>query len=555
MSNFVKGVVISIMGAFPWLAPQCIQAQAPIRFEDVTTASGVDFNHFSGGSGKHFIIETVTAGMATLDYDNDGLLDLYFLNGAPLQGRYLDPTPRNRLYRNLGGFRFVDVTDEAGVGDTGFALGVVAGDYDNDGDIDLFISNFGPTVLLENQGDGTFVRREFSHPAKPRVGAGLSLLDYNRDGTLDLYVANYVDFNFEKNVARLIYGVPAAPGPRDYQPDSDCLYRNEGNGVFCDVSQETGIADFAGAGMGVIAFDFDNDQDTDIFVCNDSAANFLFQNLGNGKFTESALLAGLAYDVLGAEQASMGVDIADYNRDGHLDVIATSFIDEVPVLYQNSGDGYFDDLGFSAGLGLASRSVTWGVGFADFDWDGWPDLFIASGHLLEGVTRLSDRERFEAPNLVLRNEAGKQFVDHSAGEAFQVDNAKVSRGIVLDDLDGDGRVDVAILNLNDSPQLLRNVTRAEGGFLQLELVGTQTTRDAAGARVELLDANAPQVQELVLGRGYQSHFGKTLNFGIASAERHPTAKIVWPDGSTQVVEGLAPNRRHVIVQGTAPRGE
>ena len=540
--------LFAVLATFSIGLAQPPQEPSSIMLADVTEQSAIRFEHFSGGTGKHFIVETVTSGLATFDYDNDGLLDIYFLNGAPLQNAKVDNPPRNQLFRNEGGFQFKDVTLQSGVGDVGFALGTAVGDYDNDGDADIVISNFGRTVLLDNSGDGTFVRREFSGPNRPRVGAGVCMLDIERDGNLDLYVANYVDFTFDKDVSRMIFGVPAAPGPKDYRPDTDALYHNDGAGMFLDVSQSSGIATVAGAGMGAVAFDFDEDSDTDIFVCNDSAANFLFENQGDGTFQEIALLAGVAYDVTGSQQASMGVDLADFDGNGHLDLITTNFMEEIPTLYLNSGLGYFDDIGAAAGLGVADRSVTWGVAFGDLDNDSWPDLLIAAGHLLERVAQINDSEKFQAPNALLRNLGGQRFQDNTHSSAA-VSQEKVSRGLAVDDLDADGLLDAVILNLNDMAQILRNQTVTTSNFVQLKLIGTSSTRDAVGARVKVLDAGRQQVQEVVIGRGYQSHFGTRLHFGLGGQAGPVAVQVNWPSGEVSDYQINALSSRYLLVEG------
>ncbi|MCA9193808.1 MAG: CRTAC1 family protein [Planctomycetales bacterium] len=528
-------------------------AQAPTFLQDVTPESGIQFQHFSGNSGKHFIVETVASGLVSFDFDGDGLLDIYFLNGAPLLNRSADPQPTNHLYRNEGDFRFHDVTQRAGVGDTGFALGGVAGDFDNDGDQDLFISNFGNTVLLENSGDGTFVRREYSAPhERPQVGAGLALLDINRDGLLDLYVANYVQFGFDRDVSREIFGVPAAPGPKDYLPEKDCLYLNLGEGNFLDISAQSGISDVAGTGMGVIAFDFDRDSDTDIFVGNDSAPNFLFENLGESSFAEIGLLAGLAYDVTGAQQATMGVDFGDYNHDGWLDLVTTNFADEVPTLYENSGAGFFDDVGVAAGLGVANRSVTWGVAFVDIDNDSWLDLYIAAGHLISGVSRLNDTERFEAPNLLLLNDGGGKFTNWS--HTVKGDRPeRVSRSVAVDDFNNDGRVDVAVLNLNDTPQLYANVCNSTPAnhFLNLHLVGQLSNRDGVGCEVIVRAGSLQLAQQTCRGRGYQSHFGSRLHFGLGKHATVDSITISWPSGVEQQIGPISGDRFMTIFEPPA----
>ncbi len=542
-------VWVGLYGLLSCGLPVTLQAQPGIHFEDFVQSSGIVFEHFSGRSGHNYIIETVTAGLATFDFDRDGWIDVYFLNGANIGQQTAAAATTNRLFRNNLG-TFVDVTESSGAGDTGFGLGVAAGDFDNDGDQDLFVSNFGPNVLLVNNGDGTFERRQFPCDAdRPKVGAGVALLDVEGDGNLDVYFANYVDFNFEQKISRLIYGVPAAPGPKDYNPEPDTLLRNMGDGSFADVSAAAGIAGVAGAGMGVVAFDFDSDRDTDIFVCNDSAANFLFENLGDFKFEEIGLLAGVAFDLTGAQQASMGADVADVDADGDLDLVTTNFIDEIPTLYRNSGQGYFDDVGAAMGLGSAARSLTWGVGFADFDLDSWPDMFVASGHLIDGISRVQDTEKFAQPNHIFHNMSGTVFRDvrdsvGSAGNATQV-----SRGVAVDDIDNDGDCDVVVLNLNDHPQLLRNTTQQKNNFLQLQLVGGKSNRDAIGAKVKIQLGNRTLLQEVIAGRGYQSHFGSRLTFGVGTATQIESLQVQWPSGTSQHLNKIRVNQNLLIREG------
>jgi hypothetical protein len=528
--------------------------QAPILLEDVTQQSGIDFEHFSGRTNKLYIIEIVTAGLATFDYDNDGLIDIYFLNGAdPLNAIVGPNAPTNRLFRNLGNMKFVDVTNQSGSGDFGFALGVTAGDFDNDGDQDLFVSNFGPNIILLNNGDGTFERREFPPTdSRRRVGAGVALLDIDQDGMLDLFFANYVDFSFDQRGTRFVFGVPGAPGPLDFNPDTSTLYRNMGDGEFSDISTESGINSVAGPGMGIVAFDFDGDLDTDIFVSNDSAANFLFENKGNSTFEEIALIAGVAYDFTGAQQGTMGADVADFDCDGDLDLVTTNYMGEIPTLYRNSGNGYFDDLGAAVGLGAAAQSVKWGVGFADFDLDSWPDLFLASGHLLARISRVKDSEKFATPNYVFRNLNGKRFADVSSSVGSASKAVDVSRGIALDDLDNDGDIDVAVLNLDDQPQLIQNTTNNGNHFLQLQLVGKNCNRDAVGSLVTLQLGEKKMAQAVVSGRGYQSHFGTRLSFGLGQTTEPLSLSVQWQGGKSQNFKNLPADQSFLLIEGEEP---
>ncbi len=525
-------------------------AQPPIHFVEVEQQGGLLFEHFGGRTDQNYIIETVTCGLATFDYNNDGLIDIYLPSGAPLLGTAIEPAPTNRLFRNEGGMRFTDVTEASQAGELGFALGVAVADYDNDGDQDLFISNFGSVVLKANNGDGTFARRELASSLDaPRIGAGVSLFDVDGDGNLDLYVANYVKFDFSKGVSREIFGVPAAPGPKDYLPDPDSLYRNMGDGSFVDVSQSSGIAAVAGPGMGIVSFDYNGDGRPDMFVCNDSDPNFLFENLGDFKFEEVGLLSGLAYDLTGSAQASMGVDVGDFNHDGLLDLITTNFADETPTLYENSGAGYFDDRGPSLGLGVANRHVTWGVGFADFDNDGWLDVMIAAGHLIDSVREMNSTNEFAVANYLLRNEQGQRFKDLSSDSPAIKETRQVTRGIALEDFDNNGAVDAVLLNLNDRPQLLRNASNKNGHYLHVGLVGINSSRDAVGALVTVQVAGTKQTQIVVSGRGYQSHYGSRLHFGLADQAMVDAIEVQWPSGETQSFEKIFANQSILIREG------
>jgi len=321
-----------------WLVavPACIgsgaaaQQQCPIQLRDVSGSTGAEFKHTHGGCGRLYVFEPMTAGLASFDYDGDGDVDLYFLNGAPLPGTKVNAAPRNSLYRNDGGWRFTDVTQQAGVGDAGYALGVTVGDYDNDGDRDVYLNNYGPNVLYRNNGDGTFtdVTAKAGVANGNQVGAGTNYLDIDGDGDLDLFVSNYVEFSYRTHVVHQLAGSRVYSGPRDYPPTADNLYRNNGDGTFTDISAASGISAHRGTGMGTVCADYDNDGDTDIYVANDDRANFLFQNDGTGKFVDVGLAAGVAYDLSGGEQSSMGIGCGDYDNDGWLDFYVTGYQQE-----------------------------------------------------------------------------------------------------------------------------------------------------------------------------------------------------------------------------------
>jgi enediyne biosynthesis protein E4 len=528
-------------------------AESPIVLHDVTSETGINFRHSDGSRGQYHIIEYVSAGLALFDYDGDNLIDIYFLNGAPLEFKPGEKPPKDALYRNEGNWHFKDVTEQSGLGDTRHGLGVAAADYDNDGDQDLYVNNCGPNVLYTNQGDGTFIDQTQTAGVGngQRVGAAVCFLDADSDGALDLFVANYIKFSLAKHGRTTFRGVSAYPSPLAYEPDTNTFYHNSGDGTFTDASVSSGIGTQAGTGMGAVCADFDNDGDTDIFVCNDMTPNFLFQNDGTGVFSEVALFQGTAFDATGRAQGSMGVDCADYDNDGWLDFMHTCFQDEVPVLYHNSGQGYFDDVSRVAGAGTtAVRKVTWGVGFADFDNDGDKDIFIATGHLEDNVALKDDTIHYETQNILLRNDGGGKFTDVSSQSGDGMLVTRCSRGIGLDDLDNDGDIDVVVLNSRREPTILRNDSAHQNHWLQLRLQGTAANRDAVGARVKVTAGKLVQIDEVHSGRGYQSHHGTRLHFGLGPQDRVDAVEVHWPGGQTEVFSRLQVDRVTTLIQGS-----
>lgn len=522
-----------------------------IRFADVTAGSGVDFVHAGVRDGTDKLPDYVVGGFALLDYDGDDLLDIYFPNSGPHLPGCPSEKPTNRLFRNLGEWRFVDVTDIAGVGDCGHGLGALAGDFNNDGHEDLYVSNFGPNVFYLNNGDGTFSEQQRTAGVDDgdRLGAGICGLDFDVDGNLDLYVANYGQIDPHEIPSRTHRGVGIF-GPLDYRPEVDALYRNAGDGTFEDASESSGIGRVAGHGMGVVSFDMDEDGFPDIFVCNDSYANFLFHNLGDGRFKEIALLAGVAYDAAGARQGNMGVDCGDFDGDGRQDLISTNFQDETPVLYRNLGDSYFRDNSYKSGLGpIARREVTWGVSTEDLDNDSWLDLFVASGHLTPLVTKQEDTQSFALPNFVIRNRGRGEFTDvtEDAGDVSR--SLASTRGAACADLDNDGRVDGVLFNLLEPATLLRNTTEPRHHWLQLRLRGVLANRDGVGARVVVEAGDLRLVREVHCGRGYQSHHGMVLHFGLGSEASVERVTVHWPGGPAEVFDDLPSDQRVVLIQG------
>jgi len=547
----------SLPGPSPPASPP---AECPIQLHDVSAETGIAFQHTDGSGGRHYIVETVASGLATFDYDGDGLIDVYFPNGTPLAGTKADKTPRHALYKNLGGWKFRDVSEEAGVACTGYGLGAAAGDYDNDGHPDLYVSNFGPKVLYRNRGDGTFAdeTQRAGVADGDRLGAGVCFLDVDADGLLDLFVANYVKFSYPTHVVLHRQGFPEYVGPRAYPPDRQTLYRNRGDGTFADATESSGIARHLGKGMGVVCADYDRDGNTDVFLLNDVFENFCFRNDGAGHFQEVALENGLKYNGEGSPLGSMGVDCADYDRDGWLDFFQTSYQGEWPVLFRNLGNGYFEDATVRTGAGQGSlNNVKWGCGFVDFDNDGHLDLFIAMGHLQDEIDHYDASTSYHARNVLLRNTGQGRFVDVSAQCGDGLKPVFSSRGAAFDDLDNDGDVDVIILNSRERPTILQNMLQEQGStnhWLQVRLRGVKTNRDGVGAQVKVVTQSGTQLDEVHSGRSYQSHFGSRLHFGLGSQARVERIEVRWIGGGTDVIEDVPVDRLLVITEGTGRGG-
>ncbi|MBN2474498.1 MAG: CRTAC1 family protein [Pirellulales bacterium] len=545
----------AVVGALWGLVPCGARAQCLIQLHDVTTQAGIGFRHTDGGSGRRYIVESVTSGLALFDYDGDGDVDVYFLNGAPLRGTQVAAPPKNTLYRNDGAWKFTDVTDQAGVGDTGFGLGVAAADYDNDGDQDLYINNYGPNVLYRNNGDGTFtdVSRQAGVANGNEVGATTSFLDIDGDGDLDLFCANYLLFTYENHVARTSRGIPKYPGPMDHPPVPNNLFRNNGDGTFTDVSGQSGIGEHEGWGMGGVCADYDDDGDTDIFVANDVAGNFLFQNDGHGHFEEVGLTAGFAYDLHGDEHGSMGVACGDYDNDGRLDFYQTCYARELATLYRNLGGGVLEDVTLKTNAGAGTFPyVTWGPGLIDLDNDGDRDLFVACGHLQDNVELFDDTTAYLVRNVVLMNTGDGRFINVSdqCGDGLQVQLS--SRGVGFDDLDDDGDLDVVILNSRREPTVLRNDSPRSNHWIQIRLRGVKSNRDGVGARVKVVAGDRTQVDEVHSGHGYQSHYGTRLHFGLGLRTRIDRIEVRWIGGGVDVVENAPVDRVITIAEGSNP---
>jgi hypothetical protein len=521
-----------------------VAAEPTIQLTDVTSQTEIGFQHRDGSSGNYNILETVTAGLALFDYDNDGDEDIYFVSGGALKGTAYPSPPANALYRNDGSWQFTDVTAQSGVGDTSHGLAVAAADYDNDGDIDLYVSNYGPNVLYRNNGNGTFtdVTRQAGVAGTDHVGAGVCFLDADGDGDLDLFVSDYLVFEYNAFPIKKLRGFPIYPGPKSHRATTDRLYRNNGDGTFTDISRQAGFTEQAGYGMGTICLDYDDDGDTDIVVANDETANFLFRNDGTGRFEEVGLISGLAYDGWGSEMGNMGVDCGDYDNDGRLDLYMTSYQDEYTTLYRNLGGGMFEDvtLKTQAALGTLSH-VTWGTCLVDFDNDGHRDIFVACGHLQDNVEKCEDAASYHVENILYRNTGQGQFANISARAGNGMRVKLSSRGAAL-----------VILNSRREPTVLRNDTSPRGHWLQVRLRGTKTNRDGVGARVKVVADGLVLVDEVHSGRGYQSHYGMRLHFGLGEHTTVDRIEVRWIGGGLDVFRDIAADRLVTLVEGRAP---
>lgn len=526
-------------------------------FVNVADTSGLAaFRNTCGDPAKDYLVETLGCGVALFDYNHDGLIDVLLVNGSSfkLLSNPNLPQSSSRLFRNNGDGSFTDVTEESGLINRGWGVGVTVGDYDNDGHRDVFISNFGSNALFHNNGNGTFTN--VTKDAGLEGGnwsTGCAWGDYDRDGRLDLYVSRYVDFHVGQmpkpgdNTYCNYRGVPVACGPRGLPGLADLVYHNEGNGRFREVSDDIGIKDtLRGYGLGVVWLDFDNDGWPDIFVANDSMPNYLWHNKGNGTFEEVAFEAGCALSADGRAQSNMGIAVADYDNDGWLDLFVTHFSEDYNTLYRNHL-GKFEDVTFQAGLGTAGyRNLAWGATFADFDNDGWKELFVANGHIYPQATQAGNR--YFQQNQLYSNLRNGRFAVISDQESGFIDS-RSGRGAAFADLRSTGRLNVVVNNIDSEPFLYESARSSSGHWIRFRLVGVKCNRDAIGARVSVTAAGCTQIDEVRSADSFVSSSDVRLHFGLADATTIDKVQIRWPDGSTELLRGLAVDREHVIRQG------
>ncbi|MFH1570673.1 MAG: CRTAC1 family protein, partial [Gemmatimonadota bacterium] len=550
-------------------------ASPPVTFVDVTDAAGLIFRHTNGSGGpapKRYYIETMCGGVAFVDYDGDGHLDVYAVNGQNLADP-LAPRAANQLFRNRGDGTFGDVTAATGAGDQGYGMGVTAGDYDNDGNADLYVTNYGRNTLLRGghsrDGDG----RVFADvTAAAGVGdtlwgVGAAFLDYDNDGDLDLYVANYLDYHLadadrqlRPYVARGTQGFSsmAYPHPDNFPGVPDVLYRNDGTG-FTDVTRPAGVYNPAGKGMGMAVADYDDDGDVDVFVANDQTENFLWENRGDGTFLDVGLPSGTAYDRDGRLQSGMGADFGDYNADGRLDLFLTVYQAESNALYANEGHGLFTEAAFPAGLAIPSLPfVSWGNAFLDYDNDGRRDLFVANGHVLDNAEVFDSSSRYRMPDQLFRNlgpdgRGQWRFADVSGDVGSAVGSLHASRGAAAGDYDNDGDPDLLVLYLNERVALLRNDGGNAQHWIAVRAVGRESNRDGIGARVRVTADGLVQVDQVLAGGSYLSQSDLRLHFGLGGRTTVDQIRVQWPSGTVDHLGPMAADQVVTVSEGQTRR--
>lgn len=538
-------------------SPQNRDAQttrpAPIQFTNVTAAAGIKFVHFRGNDGIPINREIFGPGVCVADFDGDGYQDIYFVNGRDLYGRGI--SARNALYQNRGDGTFKDVTQAAGVPGTGYGLGCVWGDYDNDGFPDLYVTQYGRNVLYHNNGDGTFTDvTDKAGVAAVEFGtqfhSGATFFDYDRDGYLDLYVGGYVALGPDAPRYCNVSGTRTSCPPTAYKGTPAMLYHNNGNGTFTNVTKAAGIYQPRGKNLAVGAADYDNDGWPDLFVANDGVNAYLYHNEHNGTFDEVGILSGMALGAGGNVMAAMCISLGDYDNDGSLDLFITDFQNNSDHIWHNDGKGSFDEVSDRAGITVPTRGVlSFGGGFFDYDNDGWLDLFIANGHVYPEVEEVSPDVHFKQINSLFHNENNGKFLETTkmAGPGFQV--PYVGRGVAFADFENAGFMDVIVANNGDPPSLLHNSGGNGNHFLNFKLVGHKSNRDAMGARIRIEAASLAQIREIAGGGSYLSQSDLRAHFGLGKATRAETVAVTWPSGLKQVFHDVAADRFYLIEEG------
>ncbi len=555
--RFAHLVSVAALTFFSAVAAPRLMAQngkpVPIQFTNIAPQSGITFTHFKGNQGISINREEFGPGVCVADFDGDGWQDIYFVNGRDLYNRGI--TVKNALYHNNGDGTFTDVTDKAHVPGTGYGLGCVWGDYDNDGYPDLFVTQFGRNVLYHNNGDGTFTDvTDKAGVAGMEDGtlfhSGATFFDYDRDGRLDLYVGGYVDLSHDARRYCDLGSVQSSCAPSAYQGTADALYHNNGDGTFTNVSKAAKIFQPHGKNLSVQAADYDNDGWPDLFVANDGLEAYLYHNEHNGTFKEIGMLAGMALTSHGRIMAAMCMSLGDYDNDGWLDLYVSDFQKSSDHLWHNDGKGFFDEVSDEAGITGATREIlSFGGGFFDYDNDGWLDLFIANGHVYPEVEQVTPEVRYKQRNSLFHNERNGKFVDVSKEAGSGFDTPHAGRGAAFADFDNDGFTDIIVANNGDPPLLLHNSGRNGNHFLNFKLVGSKSNRDAMGARIRLKAGGISQIREIAGGGSYLSQSDLRPNFGVANATRAEEVEIQWPSGLKQVFRDVEADKFYRIEEG------
>ena len=525
--------------------------KSAIVFTDITAQAGITFKHVASPE-KKYIVESMSGGVALIDYDNDGYLDIFFVNSLTVDLVKSGSKTRSALYHNNGNGAFTDVTDKAGLADIGWGMGVTVGDYNNDGWDDLYVTCLGANRLLKNNGNGTFndVTKN-AGVGDTRWSTGAAFVDYDNDGKLDLFVANYVDFDvnhlpeFGSSRTCQFKGVPVQCGPRGLPGAGDSLYHNNGDGTFTDVSKKAGVSDPSGYyGLGVICSDLDDDGLVDIFVANDSTPNFLYHNNGDGTFKEIGFPSGTAVNENGSEQGSMGVTLGDYDHDGKLDLFITNFDDDYNTLYHNDGKGSFTDVSYAAKVAAVSLPlVGWATKFFDYDNDGWVDLLVVNGHVYPQLPTYRQR------NLIHHNNRDGTFSEIAEQLGAPFTEKRSGRGAAFGDIDNDGDVDVVINNLDGSPQLLRDDGGNANNSLLIKTIGVKSNRDGIGARVKVVSGDLTQIDEVHSGGSYLSQNDLRLHFGLEKRTKIDLIEIRWPSGVVDKISDAGVNKILTVKEG------
>ena len=551
MVALIAGAGVSIAAAYP---------PGGDGFTDIAEEAGIDFELECGGPKKEYIFEAMCGGIAFIDFDNDGWMDIFLLNGTTLEKEEAGESPPSKLYRNNGDGTFSDVSEKAGIDRRGWGMGTAVGDYDNDGWDDLYLTYFEGGALYRNQGDGTFEdvtkRAGVSNPE--RWGTSAAFADYDNDGHLDLYVANYVQLNrnrlpaFGSSQFCQYRGIPVSCGPRGLLGSRDRLYHNNGDGTFADVAVRLGIDRSGHYGLGVVWGDYDNDGDQDIYVANDSNPSELYRNNGDGTFEEVGLLSGVALSENGFAQAGMGADFGDFDNDGRIDLVKTNFSDDTNNLYRNLDGEMFEEAGGAAGTAAAGRmTLGFGIRFFDFDNDGWKDIFVANGHVNPQMDDFPMGTTYAQRNLLYRNIGGGRFEEVGAtlmkgGDGFA--RIVVSRGAATADIDNDGDLDLLVSNLGGRPALFRNGNTG-GRSIFVTLIGKESNRNGIGARIEVTAGGSKQVADVRYSSSYLSSHDSRMHFGLGEANKVDSLIVRWPSGAVEELRDVGTGQIVTIAEG------